>query len=138
MNIQSFECYDEQSNCHQYSKIRTNLLNCRQFQGQSNTEHLKSLRSWADTIEYHGGNMTFAQKAASQPGTNGITHDGVTCFNCQGTGHYANKCPKGEAATSLMHTQFTCFCKQFTTGLIKIGFHLTHNPIFLFLETQKC
>jgi hypothetical protein len=66
---------------------RHELLNCRQFQGQSNTEYLESLRSWADTIEYHRGILTFAQKAASQPGANGITHNGITCFNCQGTGH---------------------------------------------------
>jgi hypothetical protein len=28
--------------------------------------------------------MTFAQKAALKPGTNGLTHEGVTCCNCQG------------------------------------------------------
>jgi hypothetical protein len=188
---------------------RTSLLNCRQFQGQSNDEYLESLRGWADTIEYHGGvvaenytivpetlagvqrtedvrkqiardstlaillirradptrygtliadlsnnyamgkddypkdlssaysllvnyktpankrmqqdtssvppannattttspeasAMTFAQKAAQQPGANGVLHDGITCFKCQGSGHYADECPTGETATSLI------------------------------------
>jgi Zinc knuckle len=49
-----------------------------------------------------GSAMTFAQKAASQPSANGITHEGNTCFNCQGTGHNVNECPKSETATSLM------------------------------------
>jgi Zinc knuckle len=39
--------------------------------------------------------MTFAQKAALKPGTNGLTHEGVTCYNCQDAGHYAVDCPSG-------------------------------------------
>jgi hypothetical protein len=46
--------------------------------------------------------MTFAQKAAVQPGVDGVTHSGVTCFRCQGTGHYADECPTGETTTSLV------------------------------------
>ena len=34
--------------------------------------------------------LTFAQTAAAVPGTDGLTHAHVTCFDCQGTGHYAN------------------------------------------------
>jgi hypothetical protein len=37
--------------------------------------------------------MTFAQKAALKAGTNGLTHDGVTCYICQAMGHYASECP---------------------------------------------
>jgi acetolactate synthase regulatory subunit len=189
---------------------RTSLLNCRQYQGQSNDEYLESLRGWADTIEYHGGTVaenfmivpetvnnvkrteemrktiardstlaillirradptrygtliadlsnnyamgkdeypkdlssaysllvnyktpmnkrmqhdappatapvnnntittipevsakTFAQKTTQQPGANDVLHDGVTCFKCHGGGHYADECPTGETATSLM------------------------------------
>jgi hypothetical protein len=43
--------------------------------------------------------MTFAQKAALKPGTNGLTHDGVTCYNCQASGHYAVDCPSGGSNT---------------------------------------
>jgi Zinc knuckle len=49
------------------------------------------------------GPHTFAQAARSGlstttnanvvPGNNGITHDTVTCFNCNVNGHYANACP---------------------------------------------
>jgi ribosomal protein L15 len=214
---------------------RTSLLNCKQFQGQSNDEYLESLRGWADTIEYHGGTvaenftivpevvggvtrtdakrkdiardstlaillirradptkygtlitelsnkyamghdeyptdlssaysllvnyktptnarvhqqhttpavapnttpaaatpessaMTFAQKAAIQPGVDGVTHSGVTCFRCQGTGHYADECPTGET----------------TTSLVQHGYMLTqtsHNgidPSWILLDSQS-
>jgi Zinc knuckle len=45
--------------------------------------------------------VTFAQKAALKPGTNGIVHDGITCYNCNKKGHYANDCPVEKTATTL-------------------------------------
>ena len=37
--------------------------------------------------------MTFVQASPPVPGTDGVTHDGITCFGCNNTGHYRNKCP---------------------------------------------
>ena len=39
--------------------------------------------------------MTFAQREGT-PGTNGLVHEGFTCYNCQGTGHYTLDCPAVE------------------------------------------
>jgi hypothetical protein len=55
------------------------------------------------TTNHEGTAMTFAQRAAvAQPGSDGVMHEGITCFNCQGTWHYAMACPKGETATLFM------------------------------------
>ncbi len=35
--------------------------------------------------------MTFLQLV---PGTDGETHDGITCYHCNKQGHYAGSCPK--------------------------------------------
>eukprot|EP00957_Ditylum_brightwellii_P171606 13065114-Ditylum_brightwellii.AAC.1 len=37
--------------------------------------------------------MTFVQVDALIPGTNNMTRKGVTCYGCQATCHYHNKCP---------------------------------------------
>lgn len=42
--------------------------------------------------------MTFVQRG-TVAGSNGVTHDGITCYNCQGVGHYASDCPEGAEAT---------------------------------------
>lgn len=47
-----------------------------------------------------GSAMTFAQRAAAPkvPGTDGITHNTITCFLCQSVGHSSTDCP-GHGAT---------------------------------------
>ena len=46
--------------------------------------------------------MTFAQQALV-PGNNGITHEGVQCYNCQSMGHYASNCNiEGSVGTTLV------------------------------------
>lgn len=44
--------------------------------------------------------MTFAQQGGPIPGTDGITHGHITCFNCNHMGHYASACPTEERGTS--------------------------------------
>lgn len=37
--------------------------------------------------------MTFAQRS-SVGGVDGVVYNNITCFNCQGIGHYASQCPQ--------------------------------------------
>jgi Zinc knuckle len=64
------------------------------------------------------GPHTFAQAARStsspsatssvaRMGTDGVLHEGITCFQCSSSGHYANQCP---GAVSLV--QFACVLTQ--------------------------
>jgi hypothetical protein len=46
----------------------------------------------ADEEEISG--MTFLQNSAPVPGTDGVTHEQIKCYNCQHTGHYAGECPQ--------------------------------------------
>jgi Zinc knuckle len=71
------------------------------------------------------GAHTFAQAARSPTpavstatsapstiiGSDGILHNGITCFHCNASGHYANACP--QARTSLL--QYACVLTQATT-----------------------
>ena len=34
--------------------------------------------------------ITLVQAIETVPGTNGVTHIGITCFGCNGTGHHRN------------------------------------------------
>lgn len=43
--------------------------------------------------------MTFTQRGAVA-GTNGVVHDGITCYSCQALGHYAGDCPEGQGTMS--------------------------------------
>ena len=42
--------------------------------------------------------MTFAQQG-SVIRTDGIIHDGITCYKCQSMGHYSTQCPNGAQTT---------------------------------------
>jgi Zinc knuckle len=54
------------------------------------------------TISPESSAVTFAQKTAAKvtPGSDGVTHEGITCYSCQSTGHYASVCPETNAATN--------------------------------------
>ncbi len=40
-------------------------------------------------------------------GTHDVLHPSITCFNCQGNGHYASACPKDTAAVQLLQVAET-------------------------------
>ena len=74
--------------------------------------------------------MTFAQNGTVVAGTNGVTHEGVTCFRCNSTGHYASDCPNDNEAL--------------TTGttLAQYGFVLAQgmshiDPAWILLDSQS-
>ena len=47
--------------------------------------------------------VSFAQAGTTVPGSDGTTHEHITCFNCNSKGHYASVCPATTGTTNL-HT----------------------------------
>ena len=74
--------------------------------------------------------MTFAQRNQSVPGTNGVTHDGVTCYQCNNVGHYACDCPEdqdsGTSGTTLV--QHGLVLAQGASGI---------DPSWVLLDSQS-
>jgi hypothetical protein len=61
----------------------------------------------------NGGAMTFVQRGSPVPGTNGVLHDGIICYRCNGTGHFDCDCPAKHGTstgttpgTTLLHHGF--------------------------------
>jgi hypothetical protein len=53
---------------------RTSFLNCKQKEGQSADDYLEALRGWADTIEYHGGNVAENYTLIPEVDDDGVTY----------------------------------------------------------------
>ena len=45
--------------------------------------------------------LTFLQNAPPTPGTDGVTHPSIKCYNCNVKGHYADVCPSCDGVTLL-------------------------------------
>ena len=84
---------------------RSNHGNHSQYQGASDDQ---STNTQATDTTAESSVITFAQRGGSVTGTNGVLQEGVTCYRCEGTGHYACDCPVehgvgSTAATLLQH-----------------------------------
>ena len=57
------------------------------------------------------------------PGSNGVIHNGITCFKCNKPGHFADKCTKSK--TGVMGLQYgVCFTHGGENVRIKkVGFY---------------
>ena len=74
--------------------------------------------------------MTFVQNGPVA-GTNGVTHAGITCYNCQNMGHYSVDCPQERSVattTGTTLTQYAYMLAQGTTGI---------NPDWILLDSQS-
>ena len=76
--------------------------------------------------------MTFAQQG-SVGGIDGVVYDGITCYNCQGMGHYSSQCPQGTTprskSTGTTLTQYGVMMAQSNTGGI--------DPNWILLDSQS-
>jgi hypothetical protein len=57
-----------------------------------------------EQINEEGMGLSFLQNKSSVPGTDGVIHEKVKCYNCELYGHYASSCPKVETNTQLLQT----------------------------------
>jgi hypothetical protein len=79
--------------------------------------------------------LTFAQQGTT-PGTNGVTHPDITCYNCNTVGHYASDCPGERVPTNTTLTTAG-------TTLVQHAFMLTQterhgiDPNWILLDSQS-
>ena len=64
----------------------------------SSTTNDSGATTAATSVSTTNSAVTFAQRGTPVPGTNGVTHDTVTCYRCNAIGHYACDCPAETAA----------------------------------------
>ncbi|KAI2512541.1 Reverse transcriptase (RNA-dependent DNA polymerase) [Fragilaria crotonensis] len=75
--------------------------------------------------------MTFVQRNVVA-GTNGVTHEGITCFNCNNMGHYSVDCPEPRSTGTATGTTLT----QAAYVLAQAGAPGIH-PDWVLLDSQS-
>ena len=86
-----------------------------------------------------GSGLTFAQRASSPKvaGTDGVTHESITCFACQSIGHYSSDCPgpttdkKADKAAATTLTQHAYMLAQADRAAVGI------DPSWILLDSQS-
>jgi hypothetical protein len=66
------------------------LLN---YKATSTPQHTRRARQREETTTDDLSGVSFLQQGAPVPGANGQLHATITCYRCQGRGHYADQCP---------------------------------------------
>jgi hypothetical protein len=102
----------------------------RNSHGNSTTTTASLGTSTVISSDHSASAMTFAQRGTSVPGTNGVLHDGITCYRCNGTGHYACDCPAEHGSLAA------------GTTLLQYGFMLAQgvhdiDPTWILLDSQS-
>ncbi len=73
--------------------------------------------------------MTFTQHR-SVAGNNGVTHEGIECYQCHSIGHYAGNCPDGaETSVGTTLTQYAFMMAQANISSI--------DPKWILLDSQS-
>ena len=83
----------------------------------SNAQDDQSVATQATASMSENSGVTFAQRGAGVPGTNGVLHENVLCYRCNSTGHYACDCPAAESVSTTAGTT-----------LLQHGHVLAHGP----------
>jgi Zinc knuckle len=78
--------------------------------------------------------MTFAQNAALVVGNNGLTHEGIECYQCNSYGHYATECPERAAQQQATSTGTTLV--QYAYMLAQAGAD-SIDPNWILLDSQS-
>ena len=72
-----------------------------------------STRSHQPLPSHEASALTFAQRSAALvTRTNGLTHEGIQCWNCQQHGHNAGECPSTAATSGTTLTQYAFVLAQ--------------------------
>ena len=98
------------------------------YQPRSSDDQNTTMQSTAPTSESSG--VSFAQRSTGVPGTNGVLDEGVTCYRCNGTGHYACDRPVDHSAASSATTLLQ-------RGLMLAQGHTGIDPSWILLDSQS-
>jgi hypothetical protein len=78
--------------------------------------------------------MTFAQQQTSPvPGSDGVLHPTITCYQCHGSGHYANTCPVPVLSTAKSASPGTTLMQYVLAQSTADGIH----PRCVLLDSQS-
>jgi hypothetical protein len=109
-------------------------------------KHPKKLASTTQVPAPEASALTFAQRAAAPRvvGSDGITHENITCFKCNSLGHYASVCP-GATPTATPTVAANGAMAKGATTLTQFAFmmaqanhtHVGIDPNWILLDSQS-